>query len=161
MFESLHRLYGAQSHLIDGGRAREWAATFTPDGEFRSPTYPRPVAGTAELTAFAERFFADARAAGVTVRHVLTNVFAERTDERTALVHAYLQIVSTPDGGEPHIDRMTVVTDDLVRVDGPDGPDGPEGGRWLIARRTVHRDGAPDPAAEHSDVPYDTKEQQR
>ena len=160
MFESLHRLYGAQSHLIDGGRAREWAATFTPDGEFRSPTYPRPVTGTAELTAFAERFFADARAAGVTVRHVLTNVHAERMDERTALVHAYLQIVSTPDGGEPHVDRMTVVTDDLVRAAGPDG------GRWLIARRTVHRDGAPDRAAEPSNVPtagepHDTKEQQR
>lgn len=152
MFESLHRLYGAQSHHIDGGRARAWAATFTPDGEFRSPTYPRPVTGTAELTAFAERFFADARAAGVTVRHVLTNVFAERADERTALVHAYLQIVSTPDGGEPRLDRMTVVTDDLV-LDG-DG--------WLIRRRVVHRDGAP--AAAHdgpNDAPNDEKEQQR
>lgn len=133
----VHQLYGAQSHLIDGGRAREWAATFTADGEFHSPTYPAPVTGTAELAAFAERFFAGARAAGVTPRHVITNIVAERSGTRALRVRAYLQIVSTPAGGEPRLDRLTTITDDLI----------PLGGRWLIRRRVVRRDDAPAPAA--------------
>ncbi|GAA4064112.1 nuclear transport factor 2 family protein [Actinomadura miaoliensis] len=129
----IQRLYGAQSHLIDEGRAAEWAATFTADGEFRSPSYPEPAAGARELTAFAERFHASARAAGLVTRHVLTNLWVESADDHRARVRAYLQIVSTPAGGPSRLERMTVVTDDLVRA----------GGRWLVRRRTVHRDDAP------------------
>jgi 3-phenylpropionate/cinnamic acid dioxygenase small subunit len=121
----IHRLYGAQSHLIDEGRAAEWAATFTGDGEFRSPSYPEPVIGTRELTAFAERF-----AAGGRGRHVLTNVHVESADAHRATVRAYLQIISTPPGGPSRLDRMTTITDELLQV----------GGRWLIRRRTVRRD---------------------
>ncbi|MFF4771427.1 nuclear transport factor 2 family protein [Microtetraspora fusca] len=129
----IHQLYGEQSHLIDNGRAREWAATFSADGEFHSPTYPDPVVGTARLTTFAERFFEEARSSGVTTRHVITNLFVHSADDRSAIVHAYLQIVSTPVGGEPRLVRMTTITDDLVRQDG----------RWLIRRRVVRRDDTP------------------
>jgi hypothetical protein len=129
----VHRLYAAQSHLIDEGRAAEWAGTFTPDGEFRSPSYPAPVTGTRELTGFAERFHEGARAAGVVTRHVITNLFVESADDHRAGVRAYLQIVSTPAGGPSRLERMTVISDELVRI----------GGRWLIRRRTVHRDDTP------------------
>ncbi|MFI0352998.1 nuclear transport factor 2 family protein [Actinomadura sp. 9N407] len=129
-------LYGAQSHLIDEGRAAEWAATFTPDGEFHSPSYPEPVIGTRDLTAFAERFAAGAGRA----RHVLTNVHVEAADAHRATVRAYLQIVSTPAGGPSRLDRMTTLTDDLLQV----------GGRWLIRRRTVRRDDAPETTEENA-----------
>ncbi len=51
----IHQLYGRQSHLIDEGHASEWAATFTADGEFHSPSYPAPVVGVEALTQFATR----------------------------------------------------------------------------------------------------------
>lgn len=129
-FVEIHQLYGRQSHLIDEGHAAEWAATFTADGEFHSPSYPAPVTGTAALTAFAQAFFANAAAAGEVHRHVLTNIAVERIGDDELEVHAYLQIVATRIGGDSRLVRLTTATDRVVR----------EGGRWRIARRTVRRD---------------------
>ncbi|GAA4533947.1 nuclear transport factor 2 family protein [Amycolatopsis samaneae] len=125
----VHQLYGAQSHFIDNGHARAWAGTFTADGEFHSPSYPAPVAGTAELTRFAERFFAAGRESREVVRHVVTNVFVVPTGPGTATAHAYLQIVATPAGGPSRLVRQTTITDELVLGDGA-----------RIRRRTVRRD---------------------
>lgn len=70
----IHQLYGRQAHRIDSGDAQGWAATFTPAGVFSSPTYPTPVVGTSALVAFAERFTADALAAGEVRRHVVSTL---------------------------------------------------------------------------------------
>ncbi|WP_320778701.1 nuclear transport factor 2 family protein [Streptomyces sp. CRN 30] len=132
----IHQLYHLQSHLIDGGRAAEWAATFTADGRFDSPTYPEPVTGTAALTAFAERFAAGCAAEGVVRRHVVGNVAVTGTDGDGALrVEAYLQIVATPRGGTPRTERFTTLTDRVVRDGAGDG--------LRIAARTVRRDDDP------------------
>ncbi|MFF5989298.1 nuclear transport factor 2 family protein [Prauserella flavalba] len=130
---AVHQLYGAQSHLIDGGHARDWALTFTADGEFVSPSYPEPVTGTGALTAFAERFAAEARARDEVTRHVLTNLFVREAGERHATVEAYLQIVTTPRGEPSRLVRQTTITDDLVHGDGG----------WRIRRRVVRRDDQP------------------
>ncbi|GAA1198619.1 nuclear transport factor 2 family protein [Prauserella alba] len=122
----LHQLYGAQSHFIDDGNADAWAATFTPDGEFHSPSYPEPVVGTTALTAFADEF---ARQEGVT-RHVLTNLFATRQGPDELLVRAYLQLVHTQQAGPSTVVRQTTVTDRVVRSTVG----------WRISRRTVRRD---------------------
>ncbi|HVV07623.1 nuclear transport factor 2 family protein [Amycolatopsis sp.] len=124
----IHQLYGAQSHFIDDGQARAWAGTFTAAGEFHSPSYPAPVVGTAELTRFAERFFAGAG----TTRHVLTNVYVESADAVTATVRAYLQIVHTPAGGQSRLVRQTTITDQLAFD-----------GHWRVRRRDVRRDDEP------------------
>ncbi|GAA3842415.1 nuclear transport factor 2 family protein [Amycolatopsis tucumanensis] len=121
----VHQLYGAQSHYIDEGRATEWAHTFTPDGEFCSPSYPAPVTGTAELTKFAEDFAAHQ---GVT-RHVLTNLHVTPADDGLT-ARAYLQIVRTLPDSPPELLRLTTITDHLVR----------HAGTWRIRRRTVRRD---------------------
>ncbi|MFR9728309.1 nuclear transport factor 2 family protein [Saccharopolyspora sp. MS10] len=143
----VHQLYGAQSQRIDEGRAAEWAATFEPGGEFRSPSYPEPVLGTAALRAFAERFAEADRAAGTRTRHVITNVAVEAAGPDALTARGYLQIISTPAEGEPRLLRMTTFTDDLVRT----------GGRWRVRRREVrrddqrtapHREAAPDSAEE-------------
>lgn len=130
----IHQLYGRQSHLIDGGAAGEWAQTFTPDGEFISPSYPAPVVGSAELTVFAEKFTAAAAAAGEVHRHVITNLDVTSGADDTVLhVRAYLQIVATTTttaGGWSRLVRFTTITDRLVRHEHT----------WRIARRTVHRD---------------------
>ncbi|MYX11920.1 nuclear transport factor 2 family protein [Streptomyces sp. SID8374] len=130
----IHHLYHLQSHLIDGGRAAEWAATFAADGSFTSPTYPAPVTGTAALTAFAERFAADCAADGVVRRHVVSNVALTGDDGAGTLqVEAYLQIVATPRGGTPHTERFTTLVDRVVH----------DGSGWRVAARVVRRDGAP------------------
>lgn len=126
----IHQLYGWQSHLIDGGSAREWAETFTPDGEFNSPSYPEAVIGTADLQSFAERFYANAAAANEVHRHVVTNLVVDVLGEDTLRVQAYLQIVATTRGGESRLVRFTTLDDTVVRA---------ESG-WKIARRNVFRD---------------------
>ncbi|GAA1958664.1 nuclear transport factor 2 family protein [Amycolatopsis minnesotensis] len=119
---AVHQLYGRQSHAIDSGRAAEWAATFTADGEFHSPSYPEPAIGTGGLTAFAARF----HESGEQLRHVVSTVHVRRGNTTdTLFADAYLQIVAST-----RLVRLTVLEDELVRT---------EGG-WRVRRRTVHRD---------------------
>ncbi|MFJ8791798.1 nuclear transport factor 2 family protein [Streptomyces sp. NPDC102462] len=134
----IHQLYHRQSHLIDGGRAADWAATFTADATFDSPSYPAAVTGTAALTAFAGEFAATAAAAGVVRRHIVTNLVVESAGADTLRVLAYLQIVATPRGGTPHLERLTTLTDRVVR----------DGDVWRVASRRVRRDDTPEPDAD-------------
>lgn len=129
----VHQLYGFQSRYIDNGLATEWAATFTADGEFHSPSYPEPAAGTAALTEFAAAFHEGARAANEVRRHVVTNITVRQEDSSTLAVGAYLQIIATTPGAHARLVRMTTIEDRLEQV----------GGRWLVARRRVTRDDAP------------------
>lgn len=126
----IHHLYARQSHLIDSGRAEEWARTFQEQGEFRSPTYPEPVVGHPALRAFAERFVANAAAAGEVHRHVVTNVVVERADAEEADARAYLQVLATSASGGTRVLRFTTLHDRLRR----------EGATWLVGRREVRRD---------------------
>lgn len=127
------RAYARQSRLIDGGDASGWAATFTADGEFHSPSYPEPAVGTPALVAFAQAFADNGLATATVSRHVVTNVdVLPGADDDRLVAHAYLQIVATPDGGDSRLVRLTTVTDQLVR----------DGGRWLVAHRQVRRDTA-------------------
>lgn len=133
----VHQLYGSQSRYIDSGHAADWAATFTADGEFHSPSYPEPVIGTAALTEFAAAFREGARAANEVRRHVVTNIAVRQVDSSTLAVGAYLQIVATAPGGPARLVRMTTLEDRLEHT----------GGSWLVARRHVSRDDAPRPSS--------------
>ncbi|MBZ5740495.1 nuclear transport factor 2 family protein [Nocardioides mangrovi] len=127
------RAYARQSRLIDTGDASGWAATFTADGEFHSPSYPAPAVGAEALRDFAAAFARTALETGVVSRHVVTNVdVLPGADVDHVVAHAYLQIVATPTGGESRLVRLTTLTDQLVRRDG----------RWLVAHREVRRDDA-------------------
>ena len=126
----LHQLYAQQSHLIDGGDAEGWAATFTRDGEFHSPSYPAPAVGAVELAAFARNFHAGGVAAGEVYRHVITNLYVAGSTGDALDVRAYLQIVATARGGDSRLVRMTTVADRVVRHDG----------QLRIACRSVTRD---------------------
>ena len=130
---AVHQLYGIQSHCIDNGRSADWAATFTTDGEFHSPSYPHPVLGTAALTEFAAAFWAAARAADEVHRHVVTNIAVRGVGPSSLQADAYLQIIATPRGGAPRLVRFTTFTDRLELV----------GDTWLVASRRVSRDDTP------------------
>lgn len=127
---AVHQLYGRQSHAIDSGRAADWAATFTDDGEFHSPSYPAPAVGTAGLTAFAERFHAESVASGEVLRHVVSTVEVVPAGPDALTSRAYLQVIGTSAGRPSRLHRLTTVVDDLVRTPGG----------WRIRRRTVLRD---------------------
>jgi 3-phenylpropionate/cinnamic acid dioxygenase small subunit len=127
----VERLYARQSRLIDSGDASGWAATFTADGVFDSPSYPEPARGTAALTAFAERFRDTGRETRTVSRHVVTNVdVVPGADDDHVVAHAYLQIVATPYGEASRLVRLTTLTDHLVR----------ESDGWRVQRRVVTRD---------------------
>ncbi|MDT9592936.1 nuclear transport factor 2 family protein [Nocardioides zeae] len=131
----IHRAYARQSHLIDGGDAVGWAATFTADGIFDSPSYARPVTGTAALTAFAEEYAAAGRAERVVSRHVVSDVDVVSIDDAgTVTARAYLQIVATAPGEPSRLQRLTVLADRWTR----------EGDAWRLQRREVRRDDRPD-----------------
>ncbi|MFW0770880.1 nuclear transport factor 2 family protein [Arthrobacter koreensis] len=125
-----YHLYGRQSHAIDSGDAAGWAATFTADGTFTSPTYPAPAEGREALTRFAERFAADCRRENQVLRHVVSTVHVEQLAWDALRSHAYLQIIGTAAGQPPRLHRITVVEDDLVRT--------PAG--LLVAARRVRPD---------------------
>lgn len=130
----LYRLYAHQSRSIDGGNAAAWAATFTPDGVFASPSYPEPARGTADLVSFAQRYADQARDRGTVSRHVVTNIdVVTGPDDRSRTVHAYLQIVDTPRGEPSRLARMTTIEDAVV-------PDESSPFGWLVERRVVRRD---------------------
>jgi uncharacterized protein (TIGR02246 family) len=129
---AIQQLYARQAHAIDGGDARGWAATFTPDGVFRSPTYPQPSAGAEELTAFAAAFARSASEAGVVRRHWTTNLVVEPDGTHQATARLYALVLATPRGEAPRIERSVLFRDRLVR----------RGERWLLAERTVEVDGA-------------------
>lgn len=129
---AIDELYARQSHAVDEGDAECWAATFTPDGVFTSPTYRLTATGTSELADFARRSTLTAREAGRQFRHIVTGILLTAHDADTVTGKAYLTIIATDAVGSV-VDR-SLVLDDLFRrtVDG-----------WRCTSRTVHRDGPP------------------
>ncbi|GAA4879498.1 nuclear transport factor 2 family protein [Saccharopolyspora cebuensis] len=119
-------LLGRQSHAIDGGDGPGWAATFTADGVFRSPTYPEPVRGRAALTRFAAAF----APANPRTRHVVTGTCVDPGGADALVARSTLLVVRTESDGAVRILRVATLRDRLVRVDG----------RWLIAERAVSVD---------------------
>lgn len=132
VYPQVVRTYARQARLIDTGDAEAWAATFTADGVFESPSYPAPVQGRAQLEAFARRFAEQGAADGVVNRHVITNIDVTPGVEADHVVgHMYLQIVVTPKGQPSSLVRLTTIVDQLVRA---------SSGQWLVAHRQVLRD---------------------
>jgi hypothetical protein len=121
-------LYARQSHLIDGGDADGWAATFTADGVFESPTYRLTAVGHAELARFAADSNGAALARGVQLRHWIGQVVIDPADGG-ADVLAYLVIVATSCEGS-RIDRSVRIVDVLTRT----------AHGWRVASRKVFRD---------------------
>jgi ketosteroid isomerase-like protein len=121
-------LYARQSHLIDGGDADGWAATFTADGVFESPTYRLTATGRAELAKFAADSNGAATARGVQLRHWIGQLVIDPTDTGAGVL-AYLVIVATSAEGS-RIDRSLRVVDVLART----------AGGWRVASRKVFRD---------------------
>lgn len=134
-FVEVQHFYGRQSLAIDGGDAAGWAATFTSDGVFDSPTYAEPVTGTSALESFARTVHRNSPH----LHHVVTNVALDDVTDDAVTVRANLLIVTTHDliTGGARIERVTTIHDRFRRL--------PE---LRLHHRLVVRDGQPDPTQE-------------
>ncbi|HLU02196.1 MAG TPA: nuclear transport factor 2 family protein [Advenella sp.] len=125
---AVRNLYARQAHLIDNGRHDDWAHTFTPDGEFHSPTYGQPAVGYEQLAGISKAFAQAAQQSGERQRHLVDNIWVVECEAGAAQVRAYLSIVATkPQGGETRILRIVTLEDQLALS---------EKG-WQVRRRTV------------------------
>ena len=122
-------LYARQSHAIDGGDAPGWAATFTPEGSFESPTFKLKAVGPAELTTFAADSNGAALARGDQLRHWLSSIVITPAGPDRLNVKAYMMILATSTAGS-RVDRSLTFADELENHEG----------RWLVASRKVFRD---------------------
>lgn len=129
---AIEALYTRQSHAVDESDSRDWAATFTADGVFESPTYRLTARGTNELEAFARSSNERAREAGRQFRHVITSIRLAPDGPQRLRSRAYLMILVT-DGEGSRVDRSLVIEDAILLTD--------QG--WQVALRTVRRDGPP------------------
>lgn len=120
-------LYARQAHLIDSCQHDDWAHTFTPDGQFHSPTYGQPAIGYEQLAGISKAFSQAAQKSGERHRHLIDNIWVVECDATTAQVCAYLSIVATKEAGETRILRIVTLADELAMTD--------QG--WQVSRRTV------------------------
>lgn len=134
LYQQIQQFYAAQMQLLDGGRAEEWAETFTPDGVFDANAFPEPVTGRAAVAAAARKAVDDYEARGIQRRHWLGMISVEggggRAEDGEAVVTSYAQVLETPRGGRPELRASTSCRDVLVS----------EGGRWLVRHRRIERD---------------------
>lgn len=117
---ALHELIARYAHLLDLGGIDRLGEIYTQDARFTVPALDVDIQGLPALI----DFFRATMAQMSTVRHVITNVFADATGRDTADVHAYLQIV---DAATRAITTVGVYHDHCVRT--------PAG--WRVAVRKV------------------------
>ncbi len=121
---AIQDLLAAYAFAFDCGRPDEWAATFTPDGEFHNRA-GEVFKGTGQLRAFAASFAAPDDSAR-TSQHWTTNVVLTPVNDNRIALRCYGMILTTADGA-PRIRSITGYDDEVRRI----------GGRWLFARRRV------------------------
>lgn len=131
LYERVQQFYAVQMRLLDEGRAEEWAATFTEDGEFGQDRRPEPRRGRAEIGGRLRKA-ADALAArGVVRRHWLGMLAVDPRPDGTVTTRYYALVIETPLGGPSALHLSTAVDDVLV----------PDGDAFLVRRRYVVHDG--------------------
>lgn len=110
-YPSVLAAYAEQSWCIDHGDAAGWAHTFTEDGAFISPSYPRTFRGRPDLEAFAADFHRQAQRDGVVRHHVVTNVVPPRSEGSDTVTRATLQIIEQPASDTARVLRVVDIED--------------------------------------------------
>ncbi|MFJ9445096.1 nuclear transport factor 2 family protein [Kitasatospora sp. NPDC101235] len=126
----IEQFYARHFHLLDDGKAAEWAGDFTEDGAFFPPNAPEPLRGRGTLVAGVERAHAEYQEKGEQRRHWHGMIAVQPREDGTILVRCYAQIIITPRGGQARL-HLSCVCEDVFVV---------EGGALLIRERRVSRD---------------------
>jgi len=121
----IYELIARYNRAIDTGQAEDFAATFTPDGEFEGIV--GHFRGRAELTQFARDYsekpeYEEFR----TGQHWVNNIIVDG-DGDSATVFAH-QLMIRPQGRVGEISLMAWYDDQVVKVNG----------RWLFKKRKVN-----------------------
>ena len=135
LYAEVQQFYARHFHLLDAGRAQEWARTFTADGWFWPQVLPEPVRGRQALAAGVARTHEALAAKGEQHRHWHGMVDVCPREDGALAVRCYALIFATPAGGTPRLQLTCVCEDVLVREDGD----------WKVAQRRVTRDDLPAP----------------
>lgn len=118
--------------LYDDSALRQWADTFTEDGEYWVNSKPSPTRGR-------EKIYVAARTNNISQeiidasrirRHLITNLVVELGDDDTIHSTYYVALVDTALGGPAIVGPATVANEVLVR----------KNGRLQTLRRKVDRD---------------------
>ncbi len=118
---ALHDLYARYAFTFDSGDADAWAQLFTDDGRFAPPVVDE-VVGTEAL----REFVATRSSTTPGMRHLISNVLVEETDEG-ARGSAYFVCLRLSEDGRVRLRNTGRYDDEFARRDG----------QWKIARRTV------------------------
>lgn len=110
----LQNLYGSQARAIDTGDGLGWAATYTADGQYKSPSYDRAFEGTDDLTTFGDSF--PERSPGA--KHLVSNIHVVSADDDQAEVILNFVIVQGAPGEECKILRTVTAFDEIRIEDG-------------------------------------------
>ncbi|MBI5949736.1 MAG: nuclear transport factor 2 family protein [Chloroflexi bacterium] len=119
----IQMLYARYNHAIDAGKAEAWAATFTPDGDFKATGNP-DCHGTAQLAAFAQGFAGNMQGKA---RHWTNNLVIEPSPEG-AKGSCYLILYRVVGAGTPPAALATGIYRDVL-TKAADG--------WKFASRTA------------------------
>ena len=110
LYTEVQQFYARHFHLLDAGRAAEWAETFTVDGWFWPRTLPEPVRGRAALTAGVRRTHERLAEAGEQHRHWHGMVDVRPRDDGDLDVRCYALIYVIPRGEAPRLHLSCVCT---------------------------------------------------
>jgi hypothetical protein len=129
-YQQVVQFYARQMRLLDAGRVREWADTFTEDGTFEDAGRPGVIAGRAAISESARAHVE--RAGAVQRRHWLGMVEVTPAADGTLAAHCYALVIATARGERPQIHSSVECRDTLV----------PGGSTILVRHRHVSSDGA-------------------
>jgi 3-phenylpropionate/cinnamic acid dioxygenase small subunit len=113
----VQEFYATQMRLLDSGKAKAWADTFTEDAVFSANAHAEPTQGRSAIAAAARRATAQLRIAGRVRRHWIGMSAVEPGDDGTVRVASYALIIETEIGGTATL-RMSTTCDDVLVDDG-------------------------------------------
>jgi hypothetical protein len=114
------QLYLLDEGLYNDDALRDWADTFTDDGEYWVNSKPVPTRGRDNiyLAARTNNISQEIIDAGCIRRHLLTNLVVEPASDGTIRTVYYVALVDTKKGGPAFVGPATVARETLVRRDG-------------------------------------------
>ncbi|MEV7727313.1 nuclear transport factor 2 family protein [Streptomyces sp. NPDC087917] len=130
LYAQVQQFYALQMQILDVHDTERWAATFTEDAVFESPSLPAPVRARAALAHYVRAGAADQRRAGGRLDHWVGMLDVRPQADGSLRTRCSALVYLTPSGGSSKVLYVCVMEDVLVRARG----------QWRTAHRRVTRD---------------------